>query len=159
MSSSDGTAGGVHKISNSHGGLSAHYALDSGDYFGSSVAPLGDMNGDGVVDFAVGAPGDDDGGSCAGAFYFIFATTSGTVGDAAKVSMLEGGFASFYTVDSFDNFGSSLALLGNSDGTLELVVGASFYDDGFFGRMGEVYTVSLEMMSPTALPPTVLGGL
>ena len=39
------------KISNSHGGLSSFYTLDSGDGFGSSVAPLGDLNGDGVLDY------------------------------------------------------------------------------------------------------------
>ena len=145
-----GTASTVQKISNSDGGLAAHCALDSGDQFGSSVAPLGDMNGDGVVDFAVGALYDDDGGSQVGAFHLIFATTSGTVGDAAKVSMLEGGFASFYTLDSGDRFGSSLALVGNNDGTLELVVGAYRDDDGS-SYAGAVYAVSFETVSYTHL--------
>ena len=36
------------------------------DAFGSSVASLGDLNGDGVTDLAVGAIGDDTGGSLAG---------------------------------------------------------------------------------------------
>ena len=65
--------------------------------------------------------------------------------------MLEGGFASFYTLDSDDNFGISLALLGNSDGTLELVVGADVDDDGGTNA-GAVYTVSFEMVSPTLAP-------
>ena len=58
-----GAVVGAQKISNSHGGLSSYYTLDAGDYFGISVAAIGDLNQDGVMDLAVGAYGDDDGGS------------------------------------------------------------------------------------------------
>ena len=74
----------------SEGGLSTHVTLDSNDYFGSSVASVGDYNGDGIPDLAVGAYGDDDGGSVAGAVYILFMTTSGTVSGVQKISMLEG---------------------------------------------------------------------
>ena len=44
----------------------------AGDGFGFSVAGLGaDRTGDGVFDFAVGAPGDDHAGSAAGAVFFL----------------------------------------------------------------------------------------
>src|SRR5262245_27050966 len=36
-------------------------ALNRNDWFGLSVAGLGDLTGDGVADLAVGARGDDDG--------------------------------------------------------------------------------------------------
>ncbi len=36
--------------------------LSDDDFFGRSVANIGDLNGDGVNDIAVGAFGDDDGG-------------------------------------------------------------------------------------------------
>ena len=42
------------------------------DHFGSSVTPLGDLDGDGVIDIAVGADGDDDGGSGRGAVWVLF---------------------------------------------------------------------------------------
>jgi hypothetical protein len=38
----------------------------SGDYFGTSVAGLGDVNSDGYSDFAVGAPYADPNGSASG---------------------------------------------------------------------------------------------
>jgi len=39
---------------------------DPQDNFGAAVAFIGDLNHDGAEDFAVGAPGDDDGGAGAG---------------------------------------------------------------------------------------------
>ncbi len=36
------------------------------DYFGASIANLGDIDGDGVTDLIVGAVGDDRGGGFAG---------------------------------------------------------------------------------------------
>ena len=47
--------------------------LDNLYLFGTSVASLGDVDGDGVVDLAVGAPYDDDGGSSTGAVQMALA--------------------------------------------------------------------------------------
>ena len=41
----------------------------SGDRFGSAVAGLGDLNRDGFADFAIGAYGNDEGGTDAGKVY------------------------------------------------------------------------------------------
>ena len=46
--------------------------LDDNDYFGSSVASLGDLDGDGLGDLAVGRTVDDDGGSARGAVWVLF---------------------------------------------------------------------------------------
>ena len=47
------------KISSTQGGLRA--SPDSADGFGMSVASVGDLDGDGIGDLAVGADGDNDG--------------------------------------------------------------------------------------------------
>ena len=62
--------------------------LDHDDYFGSSMAFIGDLNGDGVVDLAVGAPYDDDGGSNRGAVYVLFMNTDGTVKSSCQKLLL-----------------------------------------------------------------------
>lgn len=52
----------------------------AGDSFGSAVAGLGDVNGDGFPDFAVGAPWHDSGGADAGAVYVFYGGAEGVVG-------------------------------------------------------------------------------
>ena len=61
----DGTVASEQKISQTAGGFGG--ALDSTDQFGISLALLGGLDGDGIGDIAVGAHGDDDGGSDHGA--------------------------------------------------------------------------------------------
>ncbi len=60
----------VEKISNS--APSFPDTLDDEDDFGYSVASLGDLDGDGIRDLAVGAPGDDDEGVNRGAVWVLF---------------------------------------------------------------------------------------
>jgi len=47
--------------------------------FGSSVAFVGDLDADGVLDVVVGAPSDDVVGTDVGAMYILFLTTSGAI--------------------------------------------------------------------------------
>ena len=117
----------ARKISMLEGGLSACYTLDEDDQFGSSVVALGDVNGDGITDLAVGAYWDDDGANLAGAVYVLFMNV--TVIGAQKISNLHGGLSAFYTLDNGDCFGASLAALGdwNGDGIPDMAVGA--YND------------------------------
>jgi hypothetical protein len=51
----------------------------NGDYFGSSLASLGDLDGDGITDLAFGAERNEyGGGSNRGALYVVFLNANGT---------------------------------------------------------------------------------
>src|SRR5262249_36764504 len=62
---SDGSVTASHPIAELTGGFAGD--LVPGDRFGSSVAPLGDIDGDGAGDFAVGATANGTGGTNQGA--------------------------------------------------------------------------------------------
>jgi len=118
----DGTVGSHQKINEVHGGFGGD--LDSHDAFGSAVASLGDLDGDGRTDLAVGVPFDDDGRTDAGALWVLFLDPNGMVVSEQKVSDTQGGITS--RLDGGGEFGSALALLGDldNDGKPELAVGA-----------------------------------
>ena len=116
--------------------------LANDDYFGHSVASLGDLDGDGVTDLAVGARGDDDGGSNRGAVWVLFLNANGTVKGYQKISDTQGGFAG--VLDDSEYFGWSLASLGSldGDGIPELAVGVREDDEGGLDR-GAVWVLFL----------------
>jgi len=118
----------VRRVSEGAGGFGGD--LREGDAFGVSLANLGDLDGDGAVDLAVGASLDDDGGPDRGAVWILFLNRDGTVRDERKVSALEGGFTG--ELDDGDRFGNSVAALGDvdGDGVTDLAVGAPLDDDG-----------------------------
>ena len=66
--------------------------LHDGDHFGVSVTTIGDLNNDGIVDLAVGSPGDDDGGKDKGAIYILFLNSDATVKSYQKISDTSGNF-------------------------------------------------------------------
>jgi len=124
----DGTVRNERKISNRRGGFSGD--LDDNDRFGGAVANIGDLDGDGVTDLAVGAIQDDDGANNAGAVWILFMRADGSVASNRKISDTRGGFEG--DLDSDDHFGSAVAGIGDldNDGIPDIAVGADQDDDG-----------------------------
>lgn len=98
--------------------------LEAGDEFGASGTSLGDLDGDGVEDWLIGAPEDDDGGEDRGAIYFLFMRADGTLRTQWKISDTFGGFGGY--LQDRARFGFSVANLGDldADGVTEVAVGA-----------------------------------
>ena len=140
----EGFAKDAQKISNNFGNLNAYFTLGSNDFFGISVAGVGDLDGDSIQDVACGAMYDDDGGSNAGAAYILYLETSGAVKNAVKISNSYGGFP--YFLETAEKFGSSLAKLDDldGDGIVEIAIGAIGCDDGA-SNSGSIYIVFLHM--------------
>ena len=125
--------------------------LVNSDFFGRSVANIGDVNGDNVNDLIVGAHLDDTGGNGRGAAYVLLmnsSTGSGSSGTVVKSIKIASGLNGGPTLANFDAFGSSVALLGDldGDGLSEIAVGATGDDSGGTDR-GAVYIFSLAALT------------
>ena len=129
--------------------------IDDEDRFGRSVENIGDLNGDGVNDLAVGAEYDDmdengnaSGGDNRGAIHIMFMNTDGTPKSTVEINSST---ANGPTIDDDDRLGSSLANIGdsNGDGINDLAVGAHNDDEGGSNR-GAIHI----MYMVGTLPPT-----
>jgi len=123
--SSDGTVISFQKISEIEGNFL--HLLDDDDKFGHSIENLGDLDGDGTDDLAVGADSTDE---SRGAIYILFMNNDGTVKSYQKISDTEGGFSG--NLDAHDHFGHAVVNLGDldGDGVVDLAIGAYRDDDG-----------------------------
>jgi hypothetical protein len=99
----------INKVSGGFGGF-----LRREDEFGSAVAGMGDIDGDGIADLAVGARGDNDGGDDRGAVWILFLDADGTVKTQSKISQTEGNFPGTLADEGY--MGGRLARISDLDG-------------------------------------------
>jgi len=138
----DGSVKSQQKISSTSGGLNA--TLDQEDSFGWSLEPISDLDGDGVLDLAVGATRDDGGESDLlrdfGAVYLLELRRDGTVKATRRIAADSLPFGS--ALRPGDRFGADVALLGDLDldGVEDIAVGA-FGDDPL--KSGRVFVMPL----------------
>jgi hypothetical protein len=101
----------------------------AGDHFGAEIALVGDVDGDGVDDWAVGAPG----------------ANAGPVADAGQVNVYSGRnqtlVRAWQGAAAHDHFGSALARAGDldGDGYDDVAVGAPQYDEFAHAWFGPGY--------------------
>jgi hypothetical protein len=128
--SAEGELKRYRRITNGSGGLSTSF-ISPESRFGTAVASVGDLNGDGTPDLAVSAPADNIGGiPTGGAVYLLFLDTAGMVIQTRTINALTPPLVG--RIANSDLFGSSLAWLGDLDGSGSggyLAVGSPEADD------------------------------
>ncbi len=83
-----GLAIGEQLISDTAGGFTG--ILNDADNFGFALASLGDLDGDGKLDLAAGAPGDDDGGLNRGALWNLAVDAGCFPGPGSEIVFADG---------------------------------------------------------------------
>ncbi|WP_301750354.1 tandem-95 repeat protein [uncultured Erythrobacter sp.] len=117
--------------------------IDAFDNSGFSVASAGDLNGDGLADLIIGAPGGDPSGSASGESYVVFGRTGGF---GAKLDLASLNGATGFRIEGTgtgDESGFAVSAAGdvNGDGFDDLLIGAYRADADGKLVAGESYVV------------------
>ena len=127
-------------IANGKGGFVVNGAT-AGDTAGRRVSEAGDVNGDGLDDFIIGARQADPNGADSGAAYVVFGSKDGR---NVELSDIEAGIGGFVVrgVSAGDNAGASThgGSDVNGDGLADIVVGAR-HDDPNGNNSGAAFVV------------------
>lgn len=125
-------------------------SLRAFDHFGCAIQHIGDLDGDGITELAVGARGDNSGAQDAGAVYVLFLDTQARLRRYVKVTRPEAGGL----------FGSALGAPSGGVASIEhphLVVGAPGHD----GHRGAVHLLFFNadgsLAGSTELSPATWG--
>ncbi|MFN8951301.1 MAG: integrin alpha, partial [Aphanizomenon sp.] len=116
----------------------------AGDESGRSVSNIGDINGDGVDDLAIGAPGGI--GNSLGSAYVIFGSEeSDYFNNPIELSNLDGKGFEIQGSELFTNRNAGWAISAagdiNGDGFKDLLIGASNPGNNESGTIGESYVI------------------
>ncbi|MDD2545853.1 MAG: Ig-like domain-containing protein [Burkholderiaceae bacterium] len=119
------------------------YGQAAGDQSGTSVSAAGDVNGDGLGDFLIGAPFSDPAiGKDAGRSYLVFGKGTTTAVDLNAVAAGNGGFV-INGQAAGDQNGGAVHAVGdvNGDGLADFIVGVPLADPAIGKDAGRSYVV------------------
>ncbi|WP_428659015.1 hypothetical protein [Reyranella sp.] len=113
----------------------------AGDAAGTALGSIADLNGDGKAEIIVGSPGNDAGGTDAGAAYVVWGKSTLSIVRLSNVATGTGGFK-IVGEAAGDGVGRVVGTVGdmNGDGKAEILVGADGSDAGG-AQSGAAYVV------------------
>jgi hypothetical protein len=123
------TDGSIDSTATITNGTANTSSIAAEDHYGYAVESLGDLDGDGVVDIAVGAFANNGGGIDRGSVHIHFLNTNGSVKSTVEINDTT---TNGPVLANSDYYGYSVANIGdlNQDGVQDLAVTAVWDDTG-----------------------------